>query len=97
VSPFDLSDNCTFPIFVVSLYLYDEEKGWRKKGVREEEWPEKRSGQRRGVAREEEWPEKRSGQRLLKNVASTKIGAKYSREDIDWLAQKEVNGRQVSC
>jgi SpoVK/Ycf46/Vps4 family AAA+-type ATPase len=34
---------------------------------------------------------------FMEKVASTKSGAKYTGEDLDWLAQKEVNGRQVSC
>jgi hypothetical protein len=32
---------------------------------------------------------------FMKEAASTKTRAKYT-EDLDWLAQKELNGRQVS-
>jgi hypothetical protein len=34
---------------------------------------------------------------FLKKAASTKTGTDCSQDDLNWLAQKEVNGRQVSC
>jgi hypothetical protein len=30
---------------------------------------------------------------FMEKVAFTKLGVKYTGEDLDWLAQKEVNGR----
>ena len=34
---------------------------------------------------------------FLKKVATTKGGAEYTTADLDWLSEKEVNGRQVRC
>lgn len=34
---------------------------------------------------------------FLKKATTVKGQAKYTRVDLDWLSEKEVNGRQVSC